>query len=131
MAYVNKGSTVSTLALFASLGTLVCCALPIALVTLGMGSVVAALTLQLPILVTLSEYKTALFSVSAGLLAIAAWLLFRRAACPAAPGLASRCRRANRTGRRILWVASSVWLLGLVAAYLLLPLRQMIDALPR
>lgn len=128
MAYVARSTTVGVLALFASLGTLLCCALPIALVALGMGSVVAALTLQLPILVTLSEYKIALFGASAGLLALSAWLLFRTNSCLADPVLTARCRRVNRTGRRVFWVASSVWLAGLTFAYLLLPLRRLFDA---
>jgi hypothetical protein len=38
----------STFALLASSGTLVCCALPIILVSLGLGSVLVALNIELP-----------------------------------------------------------------------------------
>lgn len=46
-------------------GTLVCCALPILLVTLGMGASVAALVSAAPWLVTLSHYKGWMFAISA------------------------------------------------------------------
>jgi len=39
-----ESRTLSWLTLFASTGTLICCALPITLVTLGLGTTVAALT---------------------------------------------------------------------------------------
>ena len=56
------------LTLLASSTTLVCCALPIALVTLGFGAAVAALTSALPVLVVLSEHKAWLFGGSAVLI---------------------------------------------------------------
>lgn len=54
------------LTLLTSGTTLVCCALPIALVTLGFGATVAALTSALPVLVTLSGYKTWLVGSAGG-----------------------------------------------------------------
>ncbi len=119
----REGVGFGVLALFTSVGTLLCCALPIVLVTLGLGSVVAALTLQVPFLVTLSEYKLAMFVVSGLFLALAAWFVWRPQACPADPGLAARCAAANVWGKRVLWVAAGLWLTGFAAAYLLLPLR--------
>ena len=65
------------LALVATSGTLVCCALPIALVTLGFGATVAALTSAFPVLITLSTYKTWIFGISAALMAATAWSLWR------------------------------------------------------
>ena len=44
------------LALFTTMGTLVFCALPITLVTLGMGATMASLVSNVPFLVTLSQY---------------------------------------------------------------------------
>lgn len=123
----REGVSLGVLALFTSLGTLLCCALPILLVTLGLGSVMAAVTMQLPFLVTLSEYKVVLFGVSVVLLALSAWLLWRKAACPVEPTLAARCQRTNVLGKRFFWFASSLWLIGFVSAYLLLPLRQWLD----
>ena len=63
----------STFALLASSGTLVCCALPIIFVSLGMGSVAVALNLQWPLLNNLANYKILIFLISGGLLLISAW----------------------------------------------------------
>lgn len=123
----QEGVSLGVLALFTSLGTLLCCALPILLVSVGLGSVVAAVTLQLPFLVTLSEYKVTLFTLSAILLALSAWLIWRKATCPADPALAARCQRTKVLGKRVFWVASSLWFIGLASAYLLLPLRLWLD----
>jgi hypothetical protein len=60
---METGST--WVALFASTGTLVCCALPIIMVTLGMGTAVAALTSSFPFLITLSQHKEWVFAGSA------------------------------------------------------------------
>ena len=72
------------LALFTTTGTLVCCALPITLVTLGLGATVAAMTSTFPFLITLSQHKVWVFAISALMLALAGWAMFRPGrACPA------------------------------------------------
>ena len=117
-------SRVSWLALFVSSGTLVCCALPILLITLGLGSVVAAMTMRYPLLVTLSEYEGWMFGVSAALLGLTAWLTWWRPVhCPAEPGLAERCKHTRVINQRIFWAAVLVWSIGFTARFLLLPLR--------
>jgi len=108
------------LLLFASASTLLCCALPIVLVSLGMGAVVASLAGNLPWLVTLSQYKGVTFSVTAVILVLAAWALFRPGrVCPTDPALAAACNAAQTWNRRFYWVAVGLWLIGLAAAYLL------------
>ena len=52
---VLKQTGLSWLTLFASTGTLICCALPIILVTLGLGATVAAFTSSFPLLVTIAQ----------------------------------------------------------------------------
>lgn len=78
---------VTTLALFTSSGTLICCALPILVVSVaGLGSVVAAFTSNFPFLVALSQNKEWVFAGSALTLAITAWLLWRPGrVCPSDP----------------------------------------------
>lgn len=118
----------SWLALFASFGTLLCCALPILLVSLGFGAVVASLTRSMPLLVTLTEYEPWMFTISAALLGATAWTLWMRPQqCPAEPRLAKQCEQARIWSRRVFWIAASVWTIGFTAAYLLLPLRNLID----
>ncbi|VAW79750.1 hypothetical protein MNBD_GAMMA15-882 [hydrothermal vent metagenome] len=113
------------LALFASTGTLVCCALPIILVTLGFGSVVAAMTSSMPFLITLSQHKIAVFILSAGLLSVAGWMLYgRNTHCPTDPELARRCAQAQRWNRRIWGLGLTLWGIGFIAAFLSLPLRK-------
>jgi len=115
------------LALFASTGTLVCCALPIVLVSLGMGSAVISLTSNFPFLMTLSEYKFWVFSLS-GLLLAAAWFAYNRErACPVESKLAALCQRSQIWNRRILWASVVIWSIGFFAAFLALPLRQWLD----
>lgn len=125
----GREASVSWLALFASTGTLVCCALPILLVSLGMGATVAALTSNFPFLVTLSEHKLWVFSISGLLLGVAAWTLWRPGrACPIESALAARCERATRWNRSILVGAIVVWAIGFVAAYLSLPIYIWINS---
>ena len=116
------------LSLLASSGTLVCCALPIALVSFGLGAAAAALASQLPFLVTLSVYKEWIFVASAVLLAAAGWLSFRPGReCPADPALAAACERTRMWNRRVLLVSAAAWGIGFFAAYLALPLRRWLE----
>lgn len=115
-------------ALFASTTTLVCCALPILLVTLGLGAVSAALFSTFPALVTLAQHKAWFFLGSALLLILAGWLLYRPGrACPADPALAAKCARARKWNLRFFWGAVAVWAIGFIAAYLSLPLLEFFD----
>lgn len=113
------------LALFTSAGTMICCALPILLVTLGLGSAVVGLTGAFPWLVTLSSHKEWVFGVSAALLAVGGWMLYRRGrSCPTDPSLAQLCNRLDRWNRRIYWAGLGIWCVGFFAAFLLLPITQ-------
>jgi hypothetical protein len=116
------------LSLFASFGTLLCCALPIGLVALGLGATVAAISSNLPFLVTLTVHKGWVFAASGALLAISAWLMFRPGrSCPADPEIAALCERTWAWSRRVFWTSASIWSLGFFAAYLALPLRIWLD----
>ena len=111
------------LVLLASSTTLICCALPILLVSLGLGAVVAALFATVPGLTWLALNKAWLFAGSGLLLVVAAWSLYRPGrACPTDPERAALCESAWRWNRRILLVSALVWATGFFAAYLLLPL---------
>lgn len=116
---------VTVLTLLTSTGTLVCCALPITLVTLGLGSAVVGLTGALPWLVTLSRHKAWVFAASALLLAVGGWMLYRRnRSCPTDPTLGRFCCRLDRWNRRIYWASVAILGVGFFAAYLLLPLTR-------
>lgn len=116
------------LTLFASTGTLVCCALPIILVTLGMGASVAALTSSIPFLITLSQHKVWVFFGSAIMLALSGWLMYRPGrACPVDPELGALCDQTQVWNRRIYWTSVVLWCVGFFAAFLALPLRIWLD----
>ena len=112
------------LALLFSTGTLVCCALPILLVSLGLGVAFAALTSTFPVLVTLTEHKTWVFGFSSALIAAAGYSTFRPGrSCLADPALAAACERAHGLSVKVFWITLGIWGIGFVMAYLALPVR--------
>lgn len=112
------------LVLFASTGTLICCAIPILLVSLGMGAVVASMASNVPFLITLSQHKEWMFAGTALLLVLAGWALYRPGrACPADPELGALCAKAHKWNIRFYWGSVVIWVVGFTTAYLL-PLLQ-------
>ena len=108
------------LILLASTSTLLCCALPILLVSLGLGAVVASMSSNLPFLITLSQHKSWIFSGSFVLLLIAGWALYRPGrVCPVNLVLAEKCATAHKWNQRFYWCAVIVWLIGFFSAYVL------------
>jgi hypothetical protein len=118
------------LPLFASATTLLCCALPILLVSVGLGAASAALFSSMPFLAVLAQHKAWLFAGSGLTLILAGWALFRPGrTCPADPDLARRCAAAHRWNARAFFVSLGVWALGFLAAYLSLPLLDLAERL--
>ena len=109
----KKEGRVTWLTLFASTGTLVCCALPIMLVTLGMGATVVAMTSTFPVLITLSLHKSWVFVGSGLMLVLTGWLIYRPGrVCPADQELDRLCNKARTWNRRIYWTdtpRSTAW----------------------
>jgi mercuric ion transport protein len=123
-----KESSISVITLFASAGTLICCALPILLVTLGMGAAVASLTSSAPWLVGLSRHKEWVFAFSFVLLLVSAWFIYRPGrSCPTDPELARRCAAIDKVNRGIYWGSVLVWMIGFFAAFLLWPLTDWLN----
>lgn len=106
---------------FTSSGTLICCALPALLVSLGAGATLAGLVSTFPQLVWLSEHKLAVFGV-AGAMLIGAGVLQRRARylpCPADPALAAACARTRRVSALIYWASVLIYVTGVTFAFVL------------
>lgn len=121
MKEIDKTSLLApSLSLFTSLGTLVCCALPALLVTLGMGAVLAGLVSAAPQLVWLSAHKEAVFSVAAIMLLIAGGLQWRNrnAPCPADPAKAAACMRLRKASRWIWGIAVVLYSIGFFFAFI-------------
>ena len=123
-----KHKSVTFFTLFSTTGTLICCALPIIFVTLGMGATVVAMTSTFPFLVTLTHYKIWVFAFSGLMLLTSGWLMFRSSrSCPADRVLAEACNTAHKWNKRIYWSSLVIWGVGFAAAYLLLPIRIWLD----
>lgn len=115
----RREALVSSLALFTSLGTLVCCALPAMLVTLGAGAVMAGLVTAAPQLVWLSGYKGVVFAVAgAMLIGAVAMRVFGRNTCPTDPGQRAACERLRKFGGVTLSISALVYLAGAYFAFL-------------
>ena len=119
MKLILREATAPTLALFASTSTLLCCALPALLITLGAGAVMAGLTSTIPGIIWLTEHKLILFGVSGALLigAVVTKWMTRNAPCPIDPKLAKACTFWRRTGSIILAIAIVFYLIGAFFAF--------------
>ena len=81
------------LSLFTSVGTLLCCALPALLVTLGMGAALAGFISVAPWITVISKYKIIIFIVAGILLSLSSYFLWvnRNAPCPVDEKQAKAC----------------------------------------
>lgn len=101
-------------ALFASSGTLVCCALPALLVALGAGATLSSLVSAVPQLVWVSEHKGVVFTFAALLLAAAGALQWhnRSAPCPTDPALRDACLRTRSISGRVYFASVALFAIG-------------------
>ena len=115
-----RDNLVPMLGLFTSLGTLLCCALPALLVTLGMGAALAGLVSNVPFLITLSEHKLWVFGVAGVLICLSAGLqwLSRHAPCPVDPIDAKACMRLRRVSVYITGFSAIIYLIGVFFAFI-------------
>lgn len=114
--------------LFLTSGTLLCCALPILLVTVGFGSVAAAMSYNIPGLTFLAEHKLWTLSFSFFFLLFLAWIIWRpNQSCPIDPAQALACAGAKKWNKRIFILSVFIWGIGFFASVLLLPLRNLLN----
>lgn len=108
------------LSLFASVSTLLCCALPALLVTLGAGATLASIVSATPWLVAFSKYKIWTFSISGGMIVLAGIMRYRAKdlPCPADKQQAALCLRL-RTISRLVYIGSIIiWAIGFFFAFI-------------
>src|SRR5262249_8756741 len=110
---------IESVALLGSLGTLICCALPALLVSLGAGAALASLVTNVPQLVWLSEHKVPLFMFAATMLVMSGVTMFdnRRLPCPADPVQAKSCQHVRRLSAGIFLVSLVVYAIGFFFAF--------------
>lgn len=114
-----KQTLLPFLSLFTSIGTLLCCALPALLVTLGMGAALAGLVSAAPWIGVISEYKEAIF-IMAGVMLCGAGLMqwrARRLPCPADAAKAKACKRLRVVSWCILGISVVIYCVGTFFAF--------------
>jgi len=109
------------LLLFTSLPTLICCVLPIILVNLGMGSIVANLySNKFPWLQWFGVNSALSFGASGVILLISAYVLFNpKRTCPSDPKLAQACNIVQKWNMRFFYLSITVWILSAFSSFVL------------
>ena len=109
------------LTILSSFSTLLCCALPAALVSVGAGAALASVVTSVPQLVWLSEHKVPLFAFAGVTLLLAGASAYRNrnAPCPADPVQAKSCIRLRRWTARIFYVSAAMYVIGFLFAFVL------------
>ncbi|MCU0951947.1 MAG: hypothetical protein MUC68_13040 [Burkholderiaceae bacterium] len=117
---MNAERSTALLSIFTSSGTLVCCALPALLVSIGAGAALSSLVATVPQIVWLSEHKNALFAVAGVMLAVAGAMQWRArtAPCPIDPAQRAACLSTRAWSRRIYLGSVGVFVTGAFFAYL-------------
>ena len=110
---------VSVLSLFTSGGTLVCCALPALLVSIGAGAALSSLVSAFPQLIWFSENKELVFGVGAVMLLLAGVMQKRSqdAPCPLDPALAAACTSTRRASLRLYLLSLLIYAVGAFFAF--------------
>jgi hypothetical protein len=104
----------SLVTLFASSSTLVCCAIPALLVSLGAGAALASLVAVFPQIVWISENKEIIFLISTLLIVIGGIVQWRNryAPCPIDPNLRQACLRTRKFSLGIYLISLVLLMIG-------------------
>ena len=116
-----KESLLPFFGLFTSVSTILCCALPIILVTLGMGAVFANLTASLPFITWLAERSLYLFTIATNLLLIGGYFIFiKPQTCPADKKLAEICNKTKKFNKIVWWISVIILAISFFFKYILI-----------
>lgn len=118
MDALKKNIWISFFSLFTSTGTLLCCALPALLVSIGLGATLMGLVSAFPGLIWVSENKLIVFGGSFIMLAVSSYMQYRARflPCPLDPKEAQACANARSWSRRITMFSVIIWILGFTFA---------------
>ena len=109
----------SFLTLFTSTGTILCCALPALLVTIGAGAALSFLISIFPKIVWVSKYKEYIFIAAFILIILSGYLQWqaRKLPCPADKLLAAQCMRARKLSLKIYFISLVTLIIGFAFAF--------------
>lgn len=115
-----KQKILNFLSLATSLSTLLCCALPALLVSLGLGATFLSLTQTVPQIIWIGEHKKILFLISFILLTLSSVLAYsqRNAPCPLDPQLRDACLKGRTYTKYVLILSWFSWCVGFFFAFL-------------
>lgn len=118
-----KDNLLSFLALFTSFSTLLCCALPALLVSLGLGAALASAVSAFPFLISLTRHKHWLFLIAFIAIVFNSYLIYSKknaANCPVNTDTPQTpCETASNFNKIILWISIVLFSTGLSFAYLI------------
>jgi hypothetical protein len=114
-----RSIVLEVLTILSSFSTLVCCALPVALVSIGAGAVLASVVTAVPQLVWLSEHKVQVFAFAGMMLVFSGVSAYRNrnAPCPTDPVQAKSCVRLRRWSVRIFCLSAAIYAIGFLFAF--------------
>ncbi len=116
-----KDNITAYLGLFSSASTLLCCALPIIFVSLGMGATFASITANFPFMIFLAKQSIALFTIATTLLLLSGYLIFTKTQlCPADKNLAQICKKTKKINKIIWYVSAIILLISFFFKYILI-----------
>ena len=117
----KKNLIIPSLSLFASISTLMCCALPSLFLALGAGAVLTGILSSAPFLITLSKYKVMLFSIAGIMIFISGYLIWynRNAPCPADQLKAIACKRLRLISIIIYSFSFFAYFIGFFFAFII------------
>ena len=124
-----KSQFVNFLAVFTSMGTLLCCALPAALAAVAGGAAVGTLITTFPWLITVSHYNGWIFLVAGSLIVFSGFLTLRpqgKLACSITGG--KGCEVAGRFTKSMFWISVGIYGVGAFFSYALVPILRLLEA---
>ena len=109
-----------SLSLFTSFSTLICCALPALLISIGMGASLASFVSAFPWIIFISKYKIQTFILAAALLIFSVYLFWqgRNAPCPSDPIQAKICSKLRFINIIMLFISLVTYLVGFFFAFI-------------
>ena len=118
---IKSSKLVNYLSLFTSSGTVLCCAIPALLVSIGAGAALSSLITVFPQLVILSVYKIPIFIGAFMMLIISGILQYRsrNLPCPADKNLANACTRTRKISLIIYFTSVGIFIIGLLFAFII------------
>ena len=118
---IKSNKLANYLTLFTSSGTIVCCALPALLVSIGAGATLSSLIAVFPQLVILSINKIPIFIGAFMMLIISGILQYRsrNLPCPPDKNLANACTRTRKISLIIYFTSIGIFIIGLLFAFIL------------